>query len=141
MFSVLSEFANVLLAALTVGSMFCVWLVFNPAGLNANAYVILQQQGIRTLNRALPAFGAATVIVTLAAAVLGRDNSTRFGLLIAAVLCFLAAGFITRLRNQPINLLVMKWRSDSPPANWTELRDKWYFDRQFPCSGTLRPGS
>jgi uncharacterized membrane protein len=74
----------------------------------------------------MPAFGAATAMVTVAAAVLGRENSTRFGLLIAAVLCFLAAGLITRLRNQPINLLVMTWRSDSPPANWTELRDKWW---------------
>ena len=126
MFSMMIDFANVLLAALTVGAMFCVWLVFNPAGLDANFYIELQQQGIRRLNKAMPALGAATVLLTIAAAVLGRDDSTRLRLLIAAIVCFVAAGLITRFLNQPINAIVMTWRSDSPPGNWTDLRDEWW---------------
>jgi len=126
MFSVMIDFADVLLAALVVGAMFGVWLVFNPAGLDANVYIALQQQGIRTLNKAVPALGAATILVTIAAAVLGRDDSARLSLLIAAVVCFVAAGLITRFLNQPINAIVMTWSSDSPPANWTGLRDEWW---------------
>jgi len=117
MFSVMIDFANVLLAALVVGAMFGVWLVFNPAGLDANVYIALQQQGIRALNKAVPALGAATILVTIAAAVLGRDDSARLSLLIAAVVCFVAAGLITRFLNQPINAIVMTWSSDSPPAS------------------------
>lgn len=126
MFSVMIDFANLLLAALAVGAMFGVWLFFNPAGLDANFYVALHQQGIRTMNRAMPALGAATILVTVIAAVLGRDDSTRVRLLIAAVICFVAVGLITRFLNQPINAIVKTWSSNSPPANWARLRDEWW---------------
>jgi uncharacterized membrane protein len=126
MFSIVIDFANVLFAALSVGAMFGVWLVFNPAGLDASFYVALHQQGIRKLNTAMPALGAATILLTIAAAVLGRGDGTRFILLIGAVVCFAAAALTTRFLNQPINAIVMTWSSDSPPTNWTGLRDEWW---------------
>ncbi len=126
MFSTMIDFANVLFAALVVGSMFGVWLVFNPAGLEASFYIALHQQGIRALNKRMPALGATTILLTIAAAALGRVNSTRFRLLIAAVVCFVATGLITRFLNQPINAIVMTWSASSPPPNWTGLRDKWW---------------
>lgn len=126
MFSVMIDFANLLLAALVVGVMFGVWLVFNPAGLDASFYVALQQQGIRVLNKVMPALGAATILVTIAAAMLGRNDRTRLLLLMTALACFVVAGLITRFLNQPINAIMMTWSSDSPPANWTGLRDQWW---------------
>ena len=126
MLSVLVDFANLFLAALLAGAMFAVWLVFNPAGVSANSYVLLQQQAIRTLNTAMPALGAATVVVTTVAAALARRDGTRLGLLMAAVLCFAAAGLITRFQNQPINAVVITWSSDAPPSDWTILRDAWW---------------
>jgi len=126
MVSIAVEFASILFAALLAGSMFCVALIFNPAGLNANIYITLQQQAIRTLNKSLPALGAATVLTTIAAAVLERGNSSRFTLLVAAVVSLAAAGLITRFLNQPINAMVVTWSSDAPPANWTVLRDEWW---------------
>ena len=57
MFAAIIDFANLLFAALLVGAMFAVWLVFNPAGLNAGTYVALHQQGVRTLHPALPILG------------------------------------------------------------------------------------
>jgi uncharacterized membrane protein len=125
MLSMMINFANLLLAALTVGAMFGAWLVFNPAGLRSNAYITLQQRGIKTLNRPMPAIGGATALLTVASAVLARDHM-RQALLIVAVVCFLAAGLITRFLNQPINAIVMTWNTDSPPANWTEMRDRWW---------------
>ena len=44
MFSTMIDFADVLLAALVVGAMFGIWLIFNPAGLAAGVYITLQQQ-------------------------------------------------------------------------------------------------
>lgn len=120
------EFANLLLAALVVGAMFGVWLVFNPAGLDASFYIALHHQGVRTLNKRMPALGAVTTLLTIAAAALSRDNVVRFGLLTAAAVCFVASGLITRLLNQPINAVVMTWNASSPPPNWTALRDKWW---------------
>jgi uncharacterized membrane protein len=120
------EFANLLLASLLVGAMFGVWLVFNPAGLAANFYVALHQQGVRALNVTMPALGAATGLVTIASVVLGRADRTRVLLLLAAVVCFMAAALITRFLNQPINAIVMTWAVDAPPTNWTRFRDEWW---------------
>jgi uncharacterized membrane protein len=126
MISAMVDFANVLLAALLVGAMFGVWLVFNPSGLNASNYVALQQQGIRTLHPVMPALGAATILVTMTAAVLGRGDGTRLWMLLATVACFVAAGLITKFLNQPINAIVVTWSIDSPPVSWTALRDQWW---------------
>jgi uncharacterized membrane protein len=74
----------------------------------------------------MPALGAVTILVTLTAAVLGPGDRTRLGLLIAAVVCFVAIGLITRFLNQPINAIVIAWRRDLPPSDWTRLRDEWW---------------
>ena len=126
MLTALIDFTNVLLAALLVGAMFGVWLFLNPAGSDAVLYVALQQQGIKGLDTKMPALGAATILVTIVAAVLGRGDGTRLGLLIAAVGCLIVAGLITRFLNQPINAIVMTWHRDAPPANWMRLRDEWW---------------
>jgi len=125
MISAMIDFVDVLLAALLVGAMFGVWLMLNPARNAAALYVTLHQQGIRTLNTALPAFGAANVVLSIAAAVLARGDSARFRLLVATTVCFMAAGLITRFRNQQINATVRTWKSDAPPANWSDVSDRW----------------
>ena len=126
MLSVVIDFANVFLAALLVGATFGAWLIFDPAGLEGKVYVALQQQGIRALNKTMPALGGATIVLTMAAAALGRAQARRFSLLVAAVVCFVAAGLVTRFLNQPINAIVMTWSCHAPPANWTGLRDQWW---------------
>lgn len=126
MFSTLVDFADLLLTALVVGAMFGIWLLFNPAGLTAGVYITLQQQGIRRLNRAMPMLGAATILLTILAAVLGRSDSTRLGLLVGTVVCLVASGLITRFLNQPINAIVITWHPDAPPANWSVMRDAWW---------------
>lgn len=125
MISTMIDFADVLLAALVVGAMFGVWLMLNPARRAAGTYITLHQQGIRTLNTALPAFGAATVILSITAAVLARGEGARWPLLVATAVCFAAAGLITRLRNQRINATVITWKSEAPPANWRAVCDRW----------------
>lgn len=126
MFAIIVAFANQLLASLLVGTAFAVWLSFNPAGLDASAYISQQQHGIRALNVVLPVLGGITVLLTIVSAVLARSDRTRLILLIATAVCFVAAGLITRLENQPINAIVMTWSVDAPPADWMHLRDDWW---------------
>lgn len=118
--------ADLLLAALVVGALFGAWLFLDPAGLDAGAYVTLQQQAIRKMNTVMPALGAATILVTIAAAVLRRQDRPSLWLLVAAAICFAAIGWITRFQNQPINAIVMTWRHDLLPPDWTVLRDCWW---------------
>ena len=96
MFAVAVDFANLLIAALVTGAMFGVWLSFNPAGLDAASYVALQQQAIRTLNATMPALGGVAILLTLLAATISRGDSARLALLLAAAVCFVAAGLITQ---------------------------------------------
>ncbi len=125
MISAVIDFADVLLAALLVGGMFGVWLMLNPARRAAGLYITLHQQGIRTLNTVLPGFGAAIVILSIVAAVLARDESACFALLIATTVCFAAGGLVTRLQNQQINAIVITWKSDAPPTNWKDVSREW----------------
>ena len=126
MLPLIVDFINLLLSALLVGALFCVQLVFNPTGLDAALYITLQQTGIRTLHPIMPKLGALTILATLVAAVVARDSRLRMSMLIAAAICFVAAGLITRFRNQPINAIVKSWDSATPPDIWTKLRDAWW---------------
>jgi uncharacterized membrane protein len=68
----------------------------------------------------------ASILLTILAAVLGRGDSTRLGLLVGTVVCFVASGLITRFLNQPINANVITWHPGAPPANWRSVRDEWW---------------
>jgi hypothetical protein len=126
MFAVIVDFANLLLAGLVVGTLFGVRLFLNPKGLDADTYVVVQQQAIRTMNRVMPALGATTILATITAAALERDHHTRLFLLVSAAVCFAIIGLITRFLNQPINAIVITWRHDLPASNWADLRDQWW---------------
>lgn len=119
------DFANILLAALLAGSVFTVWLLLNPAGLDASQYVVLQQQAIRKLNVLLPLMGAAVIVLTLITIALEHTSATRL-LLIGALAGFVVSALITRFGNQPINAVVIAWKPEAPPANWTAFRDRWW---------------
>ncbi len=126
MLPLIVDFVNLFLSALLVGAMFCVWLVFNPTQLDASHYIILQQQGIRALHPPMPQLGVLTILITLASAVLARENKVRMSLLIATAILFIISGLITRFANMPINAIVRGWNSAAPPDHWTALRDAWW---------------
>jgi hypothetical protein len=126
MLPLIVDFISLFLAALLVGAMFCVWLVFNPSQLDASHYIILQQQGIRTLHPTMPLLGVLTILMTFGSAVLARENKMRMSLLVATAILFIISGLITRFANMPINAIVRGWNSAAAPDSWTALRDAWW---------------
>lgn len=120
------RFTDLLIMALLVGTMFGIWIGFNPAHLTASTYVEQQQQSIRKFNTLLPILGAVCILLTIGLAVLARERTGVFYLLVAAIVLMIIAGLVTRSGNQPINSEVMKWSIQAPPANWTVLRDQWW---------------
>ena len=120
------RFILVVLLALLVGTMFGIWVGFNPASLSASAYVEQQQNTIRSLNTLLPAMGAVCILLTVVLALLSRGDWRSRCLLIAAAVLMIIAALVTRFANQPINALVMTWSIQSPASNWTQLRDEWW---------------
>jgi uncharacterized membrane protein len=119
-------FANLLLVSLVVGTMFGIWLGYNPATLSSATYVEQQQQAIRALNTLLPLLGGCSIVLTLVSAWLVRYNRLHFSLLLVAAGCLVVAGVVTRFGNQPINREVMTWSAQAPPANWMDFRDSWW---------------
>lgn len=120
------RFVSLLLTSLLVGTMFGVWLGFDPAALSATTYVEMQQNAIRALNVSLPVLGLACILLTATLAVLTKNDKRGRYLLVAAVICLAIAGLITRFGNQPINAVVMTWSPQAPAGNWMALRDMWW---------------
>lgn len=122
----LTRLLNIFLAALLTGIIVTVWIVDNPQNLPAEQYIVIQQNMVRSLNDLMPVLGAITILSTLVSAALQRKKKDVFITLLIAAFLFIVTGLITRLGNQPINAVVMTWKSNSIPANWTGLKDKWW---------------
>lgn len=120
------RFVSLFLTALLVGTMFGIWLGFNPAALSSSAFVEMQQNAIRALNVSLPVLGLVCIVLTATLAALTKTDKRARWLLVIAALCLAAAGLITRFANQPINAVVMSWSAQAPASNWAELRDTWW---------------
>lgn len=120
------RFVDLLLVALLTGTMFGIWLGYNPSDLSPGAYVEQQQHAIRALNAPMRILGAVCILLTMTLAVLDRSRRPVCFLLVTAAVCIAAAGVVTRFMNVPINAEVMTWSIQAPPPNWTELRDQWW---------------
>jgi uncharacterized membrane protein len=120
------RFLSLFLTALLVGTMFGIWLGFNPAALSSSAFVETQQNAIRALNVSMPVLGLVCIVLTAALAALTKTDKRARWLLVIAAFCLVVAGLITRFANQPINAVVMSWSAQSPASNWAELRDTWW---------------
>ncbi len=120
------RFISLLLTSLLAGAMFGIWLGYNPSALTATAYVEMQQNAIRALNTSLPVLGLACTLSTAVLAALTTNDTRSRYLLVAAALCLVVAGVVTRLCNQPINAVIMTWSAEVRPADWMQLRDTWW---------------
>ena len=120
------RFLNIIIAALLAGVSFGIWIGFNPLGLSPSTYVEQQQNMLRALKVLMISLVIIATIITIAAAFLQKKNKPVFIALLIAAVFFIACILITRFGNKPIDDMVMTWTSDSLPANWAELRDKWW---------------
>jgi uncharacterized membrane protein len=119
------RFILVIVLALFVGTLFGIWMGSNPAKLSAAAYVELMQNTIRSLGPVMQVLGPLSIILTITLAFLSKERRERYLLFAAAGFIVVTAG-ITFVVNQPVNTEVMTWTVDAQPANWMELRDRWW---------------
>jgi uncharacterized membrane protein len=114
------------MVALVAGTIFGIWLGYNPKYLSAPTFIEQQQSVIISLNTIMPILGLITILLTLTAAALQKKEKTVFSILLIAVFFLVLSGLTTRFGNQPINSIVMTWDMNTPPNNWMELRDQWW---------------
>lgn len=126
MTALIVRFLNLIMAGLIAGTLFGIWIGYNPQSLSAQTYVEQQQSAINALNTLMPILGLITILLTLLSAFFQRDNKTVFIVLLAAAVLLITSGLVTRFGNQPINSILMTWDIADIPGTWTELRDKWW---------------
>jgi uncharacterized membrane protein len=118
-------FASLFFVALTSGGAFVVYLAYNPAGMSAAFYVETMQHAIRSLMPLAVVLNLG-LLFTIVSAILARHERLSLYVLIAASMCIITALLFTVFGNWPINHQIITWSSNSPPSNWTELRDQWW---------------
>jgi hypothetical protein len=119
-------FGSLLFVGLTAGSAYVVWFVYNPRGMASAFYIESMQHAIRVLTIPLPAVVVLGLLFTAVASFQARNDHAVFWLLATASLSVLAVGLITRFGNIPINNRILTWNSDSPPADWLLVAQKWW---------------
>ena len=120
------RFLNIILAALLAGTSFGIWIGFNPVNFSPSTYLEVQQNTIRVLNTLMVSLVIIATIITIVFAFLQRKDKHAFVALLVAAAFFVACIVISRFGNQPINDSMMTWNTNSLPANWIILRDKWW---------------
>lgn len=120
------RFLNIILAALLAGVSFGIWIGFNPLDLSPSTYVEQQQNMLRALKVLMISLVVIATIITIASALLQKNNKTVFISLLVAAAFFIACILITLFGIKSIDDMVMTWTANSLPDNWTEFRDKWW---------------
>lgn len=120
------RFCNIVMVALVTGTIFGIWIGYNPKDLSAPTFIEQQQNAILALNTLMPILGLITILLTLTSAFLQRKDKITFSVLVVASVFLIVSGLTTKFGNQPINSIVMTWDMNTPPNNWTELRNQWW---------------
>lgn len=121
------RFLNIIIVALLAGVSLGIWMGFNPAHLTSTTYVEQQQNMLGALRVVMVVLVFVATILTIVAAFVQRNHKVTFFMLLTASLFLIGCILITRFGNKPIDDIVMGWTIDSIPANWTEMRDDWWF--------------
>ena len=120
------RFCNIVMVALVTGTIFGIWIGYNPKDLSAPTFIEQQQNAILALNTLMPILGFITILLTITSAFLQRKDKIAFSALVVASVFLIVSGLTTKFGNQPINSIVMTCDMNTPPNNWAELRNQWW---------------
>ncbi|MGW0433364.1 anthrone oxygenase family protein [Micromonospora sp. NPDC003197] len=119
--------AGTLLLGLFTGGMFCLLLAPSVRELPAPAYIHYWQALNTDYPRNMPPLLLTCLALLLLSGVLSyRRGWWVFGLTGGAALLVAATVVLTVAVLEPINHVVDTWSPDAPPADWAELRDRWW---------------
>jgi len=120
-------FGALFFVALVAGAAFAILIDYNPAGMSPAFYTEKMQHAIRVFTIPLPTVVILGMLFTIVSTILARRERLEFYLLIAASVCIIAVALITAFGNIPINNQIREWNVTSPPSNWRDLAQKWWW--------------
>lgn len=119
-------FLSIILTGLVSGTVFGIFVGYNPQELSALAYMEQQQNLIDGLNILMPILGFLAIILNFILAFQYRKTLRAMSALTITAILLIVGGLITHFGNQPINVMVSEWNVDNIPDTWEELRDEWW---------------
>jgi uncharacterized membrane protein len=133
----LVPFLAVVLAGLIAGLMIGTGMdQYTHRQLAMTPWVTEHQVMDALFRRVLPAWWNLTALMLIVAAVFTRGASRT--LFTMAAILMLAALAVTVRVEVPMNRAIALWNSAAPPADWSEVRDRWLRFHLFrTCCGTV----
>ena len=122
-----ARFFSLLLTAVAAGVVF--GHVMSRAGkitLPGPLFVTVQNTLYRNWGKRVGAVKLGAFLSTLVVAFLTRGRGAIFALSLAGLLCLAAMLLVWAVFINPINIRVRTSTSESPPADWALLRDRWH---------------
>lgn len=126
-----------MMLGLVTGSMFAIWQGYPIVGYSPSTFVEVHQAAVRGLNAVLPALAAAALALIAVLAIVARRQPPVMWLYVVIAVLVVAGGLVTRFFNQPINAQVMTWTAASLPADWSDIRARWWTWHQVRMATTL----
>jgi len=121
------HFIAICLAGIITGGQYVVSFDYCAAGMSASFYTEKMQYAIHHIGTPLFAMLISATLLTFISAILYRNDRRTCYLLAGAGTCFLVGGLITAFGNIPLLNAIDTWSVSSPPANWLEVANRWYF--------------
>ncbi len=121
------HFMAVFSAGIITGGQYVVSFDYLSTGMGASFYTEKMQYAIHHIGTPLFGMLITTTFLNLAAGFLYRKDRRTCYILIVAGALFLIGGLITRFGNIPLLDAIDTWRVSSPPANWSDVAQNWYF--------------
>ena len=122
-----ARFISLLLTALAAGVV--LGHVMSRAGkvtVPGPLFVTVQNTLYRNWGNRVGAVEIGAFLSTLVVAFLTRGRGAIFALSLAGLLCLAGMLLVWAVFINPINIRVRAFTSESPPADWALLRDRWH---------------
>lgn len=119
-------FAALLFAGLIAGGQYVVLWDYHPAQMSPAFYTEKMQHAIRHIGFPLFSVQITASIFAIISSILFRRTRAFYFLLAASVLC-VAGVLLTFFGAIPILNQIETWNITSPPANWHDLAERWWY--------------
>ncbi|MEO6533787.1 MAG: anthrone oxygenase family protein [Pseudolysinimonas sp.] len=129
---------GVLFAGLLAGEEFIVRYGVQPAltSLDDLPHLRARQALVRRLRIVVPALMAPTVLLAIAALVVG-GTAPGFAFRVAGLAALVAFVLFSFLGTVPINIRVNDWDAEHPPADWKRVIARWQLIDVFRSSAAI----
>src|SRR5690606_9440330 len=116
------QLGTTVLTGLIAGTVFGIWIGFNPENLSATSYVEQQQGTISAFNVLIPRLCLLSIAPTSCYAFYIINNTRSLYMLTISIIFIIFSTLVIRFGNQPLNAIVLSCSLDNIPDSREQIR-------------------